>query len=425
MELVKLEINGFRGFESKQIIKFPSNNQPIVFVGINGAGKTSILDAIVLGLRPFYDALIVRDRPKTEISHYNINVDKKKMEIQLDWKYPIESREQRYTTTQQANLWDDKITQKKPSEAVLNLCSDIKSNISLYKNQYSLGLTVYYPSNRLAPRPNVGNPTNPLTGHLSALAKASASGINFQSFFEWFRWTEDIENEKRLTDDPEYKEPKLQAVKNAILAFLDDFSEIRIQRFPLVDMMVKKGNQKLSVNQLSSGEKSILTMVGDLARRLAIANPGMPNPLNGRAVVLIDEIDLHLHPRWQKNIVAKLQETFPNVQFVLTTHSPLIINHLKTESIYLLDNFECTPATQTNFVTYGADLTKLLAWQGVENGIIPQNISDEINNIFRFIKDNKLEKANSLLEDLKKIIDPNHPEINDLQMELDIKELDL
>jgi predicted ATP-binding protein involved in virulence len=105
-------------------------------------------------------------------------------------------------------------------------------------------------------------------------------------------------------------------------------------------MTVKKQGQELIVNQLSDGEKCSLAMVGDLARRLAITNPGLRNPLEGSAVVLIDEIELHLHPKWQREIIPALTRTFPNCQFIITTHSPQVISQVKPDGIYIL---EATP----------------------------------------------------------------------------------
>ncbi|MGH1336719.1 MAG: AAA family ATPase [Aureispira sp.] len=424
MELVKLAINGFRGFKNKQIINFPANKQPVVFVGINGAGKTSLLDAIRLGLRPFYKSLLV-EQEELEVSPYNIHLEKEAMTLALDWTYSLESNQAIYQTKIRTNRTVQPLTSVEEQPSTTDLVADMKSKISLYKNEYSLGLLVYYPSDRSVSAPEIDDQTGENFGQLSAMSNATTSNIDFKTFFQWFRLTEDIENEKRLTEDPRYKEPKLQAVKNAILAFLDNFSDLRIQRSPFSDMVIKKEGQKLSVNQLSSGEKSLLTIVGDLARRLAIANPGLPNPLHGQAIVLIDEVDLHLHPKWQKEIVAKLQETFPNIQFILSTHSSLVIKHLKTESIFLVDNFECRPAKQTDLVTYGAGLGKLLAWQGVEGGVIPNDIREAINSIAQLIQAKELEEAKRELVALKQQIDPTHDEILDLQTQLEMKELDL
>jgi predicted ATP-binding protein involved in virulence len=90
------------------------------------------------------------------------------------------------------------------------------------------------------------------------------------------------------------------------------------------------------VLQLSDGEKCLLALVGDLARRLSLLNTDKENPLDGEGVVLIDEIDLHLHPKWQRSVVMSLERTFPNCQFIITTHSPQVVGELQPEAVLLL-----------------------------------------------------------------------------------------
>ena len=93
-------------------------------------------------------------------------------------------------------------------------------------------------------------------------------------------------------------------------------------------MKIDKGNISLNVAQMSDGEKCILALLGDLARRLALANPNKGNPLLGQGIVLIDEVELHMHPSWQRKILSVLKETFPNIQFIITTHSPIILSEV-------------------------------------------------------------------------------------------------
>ena len=81
----------------------------------------------------------------------------------------------------------------------------------------------------------------------------------------------------------------------------------------------------LDVLQLSDGEKCTLALFGDIARRLAIANPSLDDPLQGDGVVLIDELELHMHTSWQRKVIFMLKKTFPNIQFIITTHSPQIL----------------------------------------------------------------------------------------------------
>ena len=80
--------------------------------------------------------------------------------------------------------------------------------------------------------------------------------------------------------------------------------------------------------------KAVLSVIADIAKRLSMANPDSLNPLEEEAVILIDELDLHLHPKWQKEIVADLKRTFPNSQFIVSTHSPFIVQSLDADELF-------------------------------------------------------------------------------------------
>ena len=104
----------------------------------------------------------------------------------------------------------------------------------------------------------------------------------------------------------------------------------------------------LNLSQLSDGERSFLALVSDLGRRLALANPLLENPLDGAGVVLIDELELHLHPKWQLEVVEKLRSAFPNIQFIVTTHSPFILQTAREGEVMKLDgDLAVEPAGRT------------------------------------------------------------------------------
>ena len=121
--------------------------------------------------------------------------------------------------------------------------------------------------------------------------------------------------------------------------FLEDFSDLQVETRPL-RLTIRKGDSRLSINQLSNGERSLIAILGDMIRRLALANPGLDDPLQGHGVVLLDELELHLHPKWQRQIVSNLCETFPNIQFIGTTHSPFVIQSLRPGELINLDPIE-------------------------------------------------------------------------------------
>jgi predicted ATP-binding protein involved in virulence len=186
----------------------------------------------------------------------------------------------------------------------------------------------------------------------------SEKSITFDSFFKWFRNIEDLENEK-IRDDANYQDKQLVAVRNAIHTLIPEFDDLRVKRNPL-KMTVNKNGQELSINQLSDGEKCLLAMVGDIARRLAIANPSLDDPLQGEGIVLIDEIELHLHPQWQHKIIHRLTKTFPNCQFIVTTHSPQVLSHVQPENIYILQSTPDGIIASDPESSYGRDSNQIL-----------------------------------------------------------------
>ena len=152
-----------------------------------------------------------------------------------------------------------------------------------------------------------------------AYDKSLEGAANFRGFFTWFRACEDWENQETARRGVRIEHPGLRAFRRAMEKFMPDYRNICIERHPLA-MMLEKDGERLNAEQLSDGEKIYLALIGDLCHRLSLANP-TGDPLLGEGIVLIDEIDLHLHPQWQSEIANALTTTFPNIQFIVTTHS--------------------------------------------------------------------------------------------------------
>ena len=164
-------------------------------------------------------------------------------------------------------------------------------------------------------------------------------------------------------------------------------------------MVVHKSDEELRVDQLSDGEKCTLAMVGDLARRMAIANPDLDDPLDGDGVVLIDELDLHLHPGWQRHVVSALQETFPNCQFVVSTHSPQIVSHVLPERIWLLERTKDGVSASRPAESFGQTAGRILE-DVMDVPERPQEIKERLSDLFLAIQQDELGKAKQLLSDL-------------------------
>ncbi|MFS8064898.1 MAG: AAA family ATPase [Byssovorax sp.] len=331
IRVVRLELTDFRGVDQLTLgLSLPT--QTTVLVGMNGSGKSTVLDTAALLLshleagirklprqaRAFTDDDIMNGRDSASIA-ITAMVGGNPVTWSLSHARGGEPR----SVEERSGLF-------KLDEELAHLHAELD------RGDICLPVVVHYPVNRavldIPLRIRTQHLFEPLEAYDGALVEGRS---NFRLFFEWFRGREDLENETRIHDSL-HRDSQLEAVRRAIKSLTPGFSDLRVQRAPL-RMVVQKGDWTLYVDQLSDGEKCLLAMAGDLARRLAMANPFADDPLLGGGVVLIDEIDLHLHPGWQRLVVPALEKTFPNCQFLVTTHSPAVLGHVDRDSVFILN----------------------------------------------------------------------------------------
>ena len=172
-------------------------------------------------------------------------------------------------------------------------------------------------------------------------------------------------------------------------------------------MVAVKHHTELSIAQLSEGEKCVLAMTGDLARKLAIANPSRENPLEGEGVVLIDEVDLHLHPSWQGRMMPLLFRTFPNIQFIVTTHSPKVLSEIKDEAniFEIYQDGNAINVRKQNPMN-GWDINHIM-----HTDILNEKTQKLIDEIYNCIENENFDQAEELVDQLAKITDEMNVEV--------------
>ncbi|MCF4969803.1 AAA family ATPase [Nostoc sp. CMAA1605] len=401
MKIKRLEINYFRGI-SDLTLNF-NQREPNIIIGINGVGKSSILDALSLLLSRFMEWIggVV---PIEELRKFN--------ELDIANNSSLTKLQLTISSNGGEDSWELLRSRSGVSEDAMHEMARASAN-AMWRHwynepQYNIPLAVYYPVNRAVADINLEIPTQNNLKQIDAYREALIDGkVNFTSFFQWFRNREDLESEL-LRDQLDYRDQQLEAVRQAVTSLLPNFSNLRVRRSPLRMTLIKDG-EELIINQLSDGEKCLLAMVGDLARRLAIANPGLSEPLQGNGVVLIDEIELHLHPKWQREIIPALTRTFPNCQFIVTTHSPQVISQIKPEGIYLLEKTTQGIVAKRPESSFGRDSNRILEdLMGVPER--PQIIKDKILELFRLIDASNLEGARQLRQQLVEEIGADEPE---------------
>ena len=180
------------------------------------------------------------------------------------------------------------------------------------------------------------------------------------------------------------------------------------------ELLVQKSGNEFSFDQLSSGEKSIIIMVSEIARRLSMTNE--PEPLKGTGIVLIDEIDQHLHPKWQRNIMTALMTTFPNIQFIVTSHSPQVLSGVKKEGVFVLKN---GTVDNNDIYTEGRDSNSILQDVfGVPE--VDEKTAQELHDIYHCIDEGNTDIAQQKLLKLLQKRGSNDREVVRIQSFIDM-----
>ena len=395
MMLTKFELVNFRGI-TKMPLTFTTRTTALV--GINGVGKSAVLDALAIGLSNMTERIAGQAAKARDISpddiRYGAEYARLVVTADLGAQMPISwaVARNRKSGTHPAERSSD--------FGALNAQAELLNMRMLHRETQlqpiTLPLAVYYDVHRavldvpLRVKEKLKN--TPREAYNDALGHG---GTDFRGFFSWFRDREDAENE-RIRDDSAYRDRNLMAVRAAIEQFTN-FTELRIRRKPTLRMTVNKAGTELNVLQLSDGEKCMLALVGDLARRLSLLNIESTNPLEGEGIVLIDEIDLHLHPKWQRTVVASLERTFPRCQFVITTHSPQVIGELQAESVLLLRDGALLGHAEHALGLSSGEVLEELMDSNARNAEIESNLQ----TLRRCIDDDLLQQAQGLLSNLK------------------------
>lgn len=406
MKVKSLTLRSFRGIDDLTLDFAPNVT---VLIGNNGVGKSSILDALAISFTQFVEKLSevgMEISQKFQYSDIINSFTQSTLQMSVDCL-----GEQTWIATRDRFTDESTFSAAEGSIPPEEVASSFLRNL-LNNHRANLPLIVYYPVSRGVTSISLESSLNFLeeqAGSAQTLAydhSLPAGQSSFSDFFQWFKIREDLENEVRLEEDSSYRDHQLKAVRDAIYSFSPGFSNLRVRRSPLRMIVEKFG--ELVVNQLSDGEKGLLAMVGDLARRLAIANPGLPDPLQGEGAVLIDEIELHLHPEWQRRIIPSLTQTFPNCQFIITTHSPQILGEIKNGIVYRLRSSPKGIVAE-KMQTYGRDSNQILE-DIMDVSERSPTFKNDLRRLFRLIEDGKLDEAKRLQQELENSIQYDEPE---------------
>jgi predicted ATP-binding protein involved in virulence len=215
-----------------------------------------------------------------------------------------------------------------------------------------------------------------------------------------------------------------ELINNAVSLFMEDFKNLKIELKPTLHISVEKNKKKINVIHLSQGEKSLLALVLDICRRMMVLNPLSENPLLTAGIILIDEVDLHLHPEWQRSILNKLGAVFPNCQFIVSTHSPQVISEVMPNKVFILGRgndgrFNCSSPNQSYGLTSNQVLNEIMKTGELYLDRSPE-VQKGINEIFTLITEGELEKAKAEISAMEKELNGEIPELISAKLDIEM-----
>lgn len=351
MRIDHLNVRNFKGFREREFAFHPEFN---LIVGTNGTGKTSVLDALAVAVGSWFlgvrgaDSRHIRGTEVTfEDFKHEVITDGERVEwVQWENLYPcevtakgcVQSRDIQWTRSLNSN--SGRTTYVKATN-IKGIAAEADQAIRAGKD-LALPLISYYGTGRLWQEPredfHVADPEkvtskeeqSRLAGYLNSVDPRLSVG----QLTRWFA------RQSWVTFQLQNREPlPFRAVREALISCLDGAVNISFEA-SLGEVVVEFNSGKQPFSNLSDGQRCMLAMVGDMAQKAAKLNPQLGSKVlqETDGVVLIDELDLHLHPRWQRRVIEDLRRTFPRVQFICTTHSPFLIQSLRSgEELLMLE----------------------------------------------------------------------------------------
>lgn len=379
MQIDRLTLNNFRGLVNSTLDFTPGFN---LIVGINGAGKTSALDALRIVLAKSAPEFVDRQLlfPGIGLTEGDITVDRGAAAINCKLSrsgqsFDLEITEQRVETqdalkvdrygahgTRDIPVPPGGWRSRRPVAGDLRLDGTLRGQSSA-GTQGTKGLVpppdssiqktgpkplVLYLSvrraivNHAVPRGNTRHPAY-------QRAFVEDRGLAARQLTDWWRGRKALAEEEPNS----HSAKQLASVEDALRLLLPhlaewgvDGDELKVTKVFDVQRIDANGattmareNRRIPLRMLSDGERSLAAIATDIAQRLVLLNENSDNPLTtGTGVVLIDELDLHLHPQWQRTVVEGLRSAFPNLQFICSTHSLFLIQSQRTGNLIRLDN---------------------------------------------------------------------------------------
>ncbi len=408
MKITRLSVANLRAFEQAQFEFDPAFT---MLVGVNGVGKTTVLETLRIGLSRLIRQFTASNSRSEAFTTDDIRVGDSSLTVDLDFslngteRHWLLHKQRVQNVPHKEGIVREQTLETPDRETLLPAFG---REAKALKSAEIQPTALFFATRRSMVSDEQVKLGKASGGQAAAFADALAPRpLRLAYLAEWM-----LAQERLSAELPRAAE-HLAAFRAAAERFLPNCQNLRAEKDEneRPRLFVTKGGISLDVRQLSDGERSMLTLVLDLAQRLSQANPGLDDPVGeGAAVVLIDELDMHMHPLWQRKVMSLLTGTFPNCQFVATTHSPQIIGETQPERIILLQAEEGRIFPKRCGQAYGLDTNYILEHlMGTPSR--PEPTRKKILAIEAALDEGELDQARTQLAELRNIIHGDDPTV--------------
>ena len=426
MKLQTLSLANFRGFEQLEMSFEPDMT---LIAGVNGVGKSGILQALAaLFARALPEFTPCTAKPSVfmdEDIHYDKPSFSASMSFSIDQQRCYGGIQRIREDADFGDVWrrfwmSDQEAEAQPRSfaemiADRTLTGDLEAGRAeteemlrgLRKIQNHPLVIYFSPRRQLPGRPKTLPKLKAFEIENAYKFAMQDREVELREFMHWFRVVETGASKAHRRGSAVLK--KLREVVNS---FIPEFHNLRIEESPSLRFVVEKNGTPLALNQLSDGERGLLAMLFDITRRLSIANPELDDPIaEGACIVLIDEIELHLHPLWQRQVFQRFNEIFSNCQFIATTHSPLVLGEVESRCVRFL---ECDDAGRV-FCTvpdkaYGLDANRVLE-ELMGARVRTREVDDQLKILFEQIDSEDFNAARQAMKVLREKLGEHDPDL--------------
>lgn len=391
MIVTRLKLANVRAVEAAEFSFKPGFN---LIIGVNGVGKTSALESLAVSLAAISRHINGLKGPLHGFTSSDIRARTDALTVESEvsladkpYSYVIhQPREAAVAQAGKEGLPRDQTSATPAKSAFVGDKPPAADGKKVLRP-----LAVLFSTRRAVPSDRAPTKSAAKGGHAAAFAEAfSARELRLGEFAAWMR------AQAALAAETPSSARVLDAFEKAVRRFLAGYASLRISDEATPRLLIERRGVEIPVRQLSDGERGSLALVLDLTRRLAQANPGLDDPAaKGPGVVLIDEIDLHLHPKWQREIVRNLPDAFPKLQFIATTHSPQVIGEVEHDRIQVMGRGPVFSPTHS----FGVDSSRVLE-EIMDAPPRSPEVQDLLDRLSRSIADKKLEDASTLVTEL-------------------------